>query len=145
MVEQQQKFILSPYMDIYDIVVPKDNLLKKINELIDFSFVYDELINKYCLDNGRNAIDPIRMFKYLLLKSIFNLSDVDIVERSKYDMSFKYFLDMVPEEGVINPSSLIKFRKMRLKDINLLDLLIGKTVLIALGKGIIKSKSIKEI
>ena len=142
MLEQQQKLVLSPYMEIYNLVVPKDNLLRKINELIDFSFVYEELIDKYCLNNGRNAVSPIRMFKYLLLKSIFDLSDVDIVERSKYDMSFKYFLDMAPEEDVINPSSLTKFRKLRLKDINLLDMLINKTVTIALDKGIIKSKSI---
>ena len=40
------------------------------------------------------------------------------------------------------PSSLTKFRKLRLKDMNLLDMLIGKTVEIALEKGIIKSKSI---
>jgi len=142
MLEQQQKLILSPFMDIYDIVVPQNNLLRKINELIDFSFVYEELIDKYCLDNGRNAVSPIRLFKYLLLKSIFDLSDVDIVERSKYDMSFKYFLDMAPEEDVINPSTLTKFRKLRLKDINLLDMLINKTVMIALEKGIITSKSI---
>ena len=82
------------------------------------------------------------MFKYLLLKSIFDLSDVDIVERSKYDMSFKYFLGMAPEENVIEPSSLTKFRRLRLKDINILDMLINKTVEIALEKGIIKSKSI---
>lgn len=50
MVEQQKKLILSPYMAIYDIVIPKDNLLRKINELIDFNFFYDELINIYCLD-----------------------------------------------------------------------------------------------
>ena len=142
MLQQQQKLILSSYIEIYDLVVPKDNLLRRINELIDFSFVYDELVEKYCLDNGRNAVSPIRMFKYLLLKSIFDLSDVDIVERSKYDMSFKYFLDMEPEEDVINPSSLTKFRKIRLKDINLLDMLINKTVMIALEKGIIKSHSI---
>ncbi|MFP3670029.1 transposase, partial [Priestia sp. SIMBA_032] len=70
------------------------------------------------------------------------LSDVDVVERSKYDMSFKYFLDMAPEEDVINPSSLTKFRKLRLKDVNLLDMLIQKTVEIALEKGLIKSSSI---
>ena len=70
-------------MDIYNLVVPKDNLLRNINEHIDFSFVYEELVDKYCLDNGRNAVSPIKMFKYLLFKSIFDLSDVDIVERSK--------------------------------------------------------------
>lgn len=142
MIQQQQTLITSPYIGLYNLVVPKDNMLRQINELVDFSFVYEELKDNYCLDNGRNAIDPIRMFKYLLLKAIFELSDVDIVERSKYDMSFKYFLDMAPEEPVINPSSLTKFRKLRLKDLNLLDLLIGKTVEIAVQKGIIQSKTI---
>lgn len=142
MLVQQQELILSPYMEIYELVVPKDNLLRRIKELVDFDFIYDELVDKYCLDNGRNAVSPIRMFKYLLLKSIFDLSDVDVVERSKYDMSFKYFLDMAPEEGVINASSLTKFRKMRLKDMELLDMLISKTVAVAIEKGILKSKSI---
>lgn len=142
MLDVQQKLSLSSYMALYDLIIPKDNLLREINDLIDFQFIYEELLENYCCNNGRNAIDPIRMFKYLLLKSVFDLSDVDVVERSKYDMSFKYFLGMAPEEGVINPSSLTKFRKLRLKDRNLLDLLIQKTVSIALEKGIIKSKSL---
>ena len=70
------------------------------------------------------------------------LSDVDVVERSKYDMSFKYFLGMALEEDVIEASSLTKFRKLRLKDINILDMLINKTVEIDIKEGIIKSKSI---
>lgn len=110
--------------------------------LLIFSFVLEELENKYCLDNGRNAVPPIRIFKYLLLKSIFDLSNVDVVEGSKYDMSFKYFLDMAPEDSVINPSSLTKFQKLRLQDVDLLDMLIQKTVEIALDKALIKSKSI---
>lgn len=142
MLEKQETLNLSPYMFIYDLVVPKDNMLRQINDLVDFSFILEELTSKYCLDNGRNANPPIRMFKYLLLKVIFDLSDIDVVERSKYDMSFKYFLDMAPEDPVINPSSLTKFRRMRLQDIALLDLLIGKTVEIAVEKKIITSKTI---
>lgn len=57
-------------------------------------------------------------------------------------MSFKYFLDMAPEDPVINPSSLTKFRKLRLQDVSLIDMLIGKTVEIALEKEIIKSNAI---
>lgn len=142
MLAQQQRLPLSSYSELYDIIIPEDNILRRFNELIDFSFVYDELSTKYCHNNGRNAESPIRMFKYLLLKAIYNVSDVDLVERSRVDMSFKYFLDMSPESDVINPSSLTKFRKLRLKDTDLLNLLIGKTVSIALDKGIIKSKSI---
>lgn len=142
MLLQQNKIQFSEYSSLYDLIVPKENLLRKINDLIDFSFVYDELVNKYCHNNGRTAESPIRMFKYLLLKTIYDISDVDVVERSRFDMSFKYFLDMSPEDDVINPSSLTKFRKLRLKDTDLLNLLISKTVSIAIEKGVIRSKSI---
>ena len=142
MLLRQQELVLSEYSALYDIVVPQDNLLRRINGLVDFSFVYKELVDKYCPDNGRMAESPIRMFKYLLLKVIYDISDVDVVERSRYDMSFKYFLGMAPEEDVINPSSLCKFRKLRLKDMDLLNLLIKKTVDIAIEKGIIKSRTI---
>ena len=142
MLSQEQELVLSEYSGLYDIVVPQDNLLRRINALIDFSFVYQELVDKYCSDNGRMAESPIRMFKYLLLKVIYDISDVDVVDRSRYDMSFKYFLGMAPEEDVINPSSLCKFRKLRLKDMDLMNLLIKKTVDIAIEKGIIKSRTI---
>lgn len=142
MIKRQTNLALSPYISLYDMIIPKDNLLRQMNELVDFSFIYDELINVYCQNNGRGAIDPVRLFKYLLLKSIFDISDVDVVERSKYDMSFKYFLGMTPEEEVIDASTLTKFRKLRLKDSNMLDILINKSVEIALEKGVIKSKSI---
>jgi transposase len=138
----QQQFQFSEYSSLYEKIVPKSNLLRKINDLVDFSFIHDELLNTYCLTNGRNAESPIRMFKYLLLKTIYTISDVDVVERSQFDMSFKYFLGMSPEEEVINPSSLTKFRKLRLKDTDLLNLLITKTVTIAIEKGVIRSKSI---
>lgn len=142
MLIQQVELQFSAYSSLYNLIVPKENILRKINDLIDFSFVYNELVTKYCHNNGRAAESPIRMFKYLLLKTIYDISDVDVVERSRFDMSFKYFLDMSPEDDVINPSSLTKFRKLRLKDADLLNLLISKTVTLAIEKGVIRSKSI---
>lgn len=53
-----------------------------------------ELAKKSCSDNGQMAIHPIRIFKYLLLKSMNLLSDVGLIERFKYDLSYKFFLDM---------------------------------------------------
>ncbi len=57
-------------------------------------------------------------------------------------MSFKYFLDMAPEDMLIDPSSLTRFRKFCLKNVGLLDMLIQQTGEIALKKGLITSKSI---
>jgi hypothetical protein len=42
MISNQQSLNLNPYMVIYDLVVPKDNMLRQIN---DFVFVQDELQN----------------------------------------------------------------------------------------------------
>ena len=96
----------------------------------------------YCPDNGRTAEAPEYLFKFLFLKCLHPMSDVDLVERALYDLSYKYFLGLNPEDEVINASTLSKFRKLRLKDTELLDMLIEKTVQIAMDKGIIESKSI---
>lgn len=141
MLQKQESLPLSPYYGLYDLIVEKDNELRRINDLIDFSFIYEELKDNYCLTNGRNAICPVRMFKYLLLKRMYKLSDKDLVARSKYDMSFKFFLGMAPEDPVIDSSSLTQFRKLRLKDINLLDLLIQRTTEIAIELGLIEIKA----
>ena len=47
MIEQQQKLILSPYIEIYELVVPKNNLLRQIKELwlILNLFIMNCLIN----------------------------------------------------------------------------------------------------
>jgi len=114
MFQPQISFAISPYTALYDLIVPKDHAApdqwtgRSILRLRRFKV-------HYCRDNGCNAIVPLRTFKYLLLKAIFELSDADLVEHSCYDMSIKYFLQIAPEEDVINSSSLTQFQKLRLK------------------------------
>ena len=81
------------------------------------------------------------MFKYLMLKAIHPASDEDLVKRAYTDMSYKFFLGLNPEDDVIDPSLLSKFRRQRLQDVDLLSLLISKSVAMAIEKGIIKRKS----
>jgi transposase len=133
---------ISEFEDLYDRLIPKDHFLRKMNDLVDFSFIYDELKDKYCLNDGRNAESPVRMFKYLLLKVLYPLSDGDLVEQCRYNMAYKYFLGIRPEDDVIDSSCLSKFRKLRLTDEGLLDLLLGKTVEIANEHGLLKGKKI---
>ena len=142
MLVNAQQLEFSSYEGLYHNLIPKDHFLREFNELVDFSFIYDELREKYCLDNGRMAVSPILLFKYLLLKVLYNMSDADLVERSRYDMSFKYFLGLRPEDDVIHSTTLTKFRKLRLADENLLDMLIAKSVQIAIDKGVLKSNRI---
>lgn len=140
----QLELSFSKHTELYDILIKPDNFWKQLNDMVDFSFVYEELKDKYSSTMGRTSEDVIRMFKYLLLKSYFKLSDRGLVERTETDLLFKYFLGYEPEETkLINPSLLTVFRRERLKDKdeNLMDKLINKTVEIALEKGLIEVKN----
>ena len=59
MLDTQDEINFSEYAVLYDMLIPADNKYRLIDELIDFSFIYDELKDKYCLDNGRKAANPI--------------------------------------------------------------------------------------
>lgn len=145
MIQQQKTFLLSPYSKLYDILVSKDHFLRRLHDDVDFSFIYQELSSKYSPDMGRTAYDPVMMFKYLVLKVISQLSDVDLIEEVKVNMAYKFFLDMAPEEFPIDPTTLCKFRRQRLKDVSLLDMLLSKTFEIAEEKGILSRKEDKKI
>ena len=146
----QLNFCLSSHASLFDVLIEKDNFWRQLKDMVDFSFVYDELKEKYSSTMGRKAEDVIRMFKYLLLKNYYKLSDRDLIARTKTDMLFKYFLDYSPEEiNLIDPSLLTVFRRERLSNkeneeetsTNLMDKLISKTVEIALEEGVIEVKN----
>ena len=94
MLGDYQQTRLSEYARIYDILIPCDHIFRRMNEEIDFSFVRKELETKYSVGMGRSAEDPVRMFKYLMLKAMHPASDEDLVKRAYTDMSYKFFWDL---------------------------------------------------
>ncbi len=156
---KQIEMSLSKYQELYEILIPKQNKWRRINDEVDFGFVYDYIDESYSSEMGRTAQDPIFMFKLLLLKTESGLSDVGLIEMVKVNMEYKYFLGLDPEDtDLIDSSLLTKFRRTRLakyekgengkivkvfdKSEELMDTLIGKTVDLAITKGIIKKKNI---
>ena len=137
----QMKLLLSPYQGLYDIVVPKDHLLRKIKDNIDFSFVNPMLRKQYCENFGRPAKEPEMMFKLMFLKKLYDLSDERLIGSAQTDMAYKYFLDMDPEDEVIDPSLLTKFRKTRITE-DVLEEMLKETIRQAIEKKLIKSTSI---
>lgn len=142
MLKRQSELPLSQYSALYDMLIPEDHELRRFLELTDFSFVYQELADKYAIDDGRAAVDPVQMFKYLFLKLYYNLSDRGLIKRAKTDLAFKFFLGLNPEDDVIHPSLLTKFRRLRLVDDELMTKLLEKSVSIAVDNGVLTSKSI---
>lgn len=136
---KQLKF--SFFAGIYNAVVPKDHLLRRIVENIDFSFINKLMAKCYCLDFGRPAYEPEIMLKIMFLKLLYDLSDREVISRCQTDMAFKFFLGLDPEDEVPDASLLAKFRTLRITEEELQGFL-KETVQQALNNNIIKSKTI---
>ena len=48
-------------------LVPSGHLLRKIDRAVDFGFIRERVQHLYCEDNGRPALEPVVLFKLLLL------------------------------------------------------------------------------
>lgn len=137
----QMTLSLSPYQGLYDAIIPANHLLRRIKENIDFSFVNPMLRKQYCENFGRPAKEPELMFKLLFLKKLYDLSDERLINSAQTDMAYKFFLDMEPEARMIDPSLLTKFRKTRITE-DILEEMLKETIQQALDKGLIKSGTI---
>ena len=51
-----------------DMLVPQDHLLRKIDKAVDFSRIYEFVEGCYCEDNGRPSIDPVVLFKLVMIQ-----------------------------------------------------------------------------
>lgn len=133
----------SPYLDLYDILIPKTNFWRMLKENVDFSFIRDIVGENYTQDYGRTAVDPEFMLKLLLLKAAHELSDRDLIHKATFDLEMKFFLGLDPEETkIIDPSLLSKFRSTRLPQDLVLDDLIKRPVDLALEKGVMSAKNV---
>ena len=123
--------------EIYDKLIEHDSELYMIKKEFDFSFIYDEIKQFYCLDNGRNSIDGVIALRAIFVQKLFGLRDRQLERKAKYDLEIKYFLDIEVDDEAFDFTTIWKFKKMlgeeRVEDIfnNILEQI--------KAKGIVKS------
>lgn len=100
---------------IFEKLIPKDHLLVKIDSIIDFSFVYGKVEDRYST-LGRGSKDPVMMTKILLLEYLYKLSDVAINNRIKTDIVFRWFLGLSIYDSVPDDTTISHFRVNRLTE-----------------------------
>ena len=87
--DNSQKVLdLSPYQGLYEAIIPRDHILRRLKDSIDFSFVNPMMRKQYCENFGRPAKEPEMMFKLLFLKKLYNLSDEQLISRAQTDMAY---------------------------------------------------------
>ncbi|MFC1977061.1 IS1182 family transposase [Chloroflexota bacterium] len=122
---------------LYDRIVPVDHLLRKINQVVDFSFVGQILKDRYNPDIGRPAEDPEFMLRLCLLQYIYGDSDRQVIENARINLAYKYFLGLAVDAEVPDYTTVSYFRAQRLGEDKfrlVLEQIVGQCI----DKGLVK-------
>jgi transposase len=89
---------------------------------------------------GRPSIPPERLLKALVLMSLYTVrSERALCERITFDMLFRWFLDMTPDEACFDHSDFTNFRE-RLDALDITKKFSDKIVMMAFEAGLISEE-----
>ncbi len=76
-----------------EMLVPKEHLLRKIDEAVNFERLYEIVGDLYCKDNGRPSVDPIVLFKIVLIQHLFGIRSLrQTVVDIEMNVAYRWFL-----------------------------------------------------
>lgn len=76
-----------------DALVPKDHLLRKIEKVMDYDWLYERLDPFYCHDNGRPGTDPVVLIKMVLIQHLYGIPSLrQTHQRIQDTISYRWFL-----------------------------------------------------
>lgn len=80
------------FVDI-DALVPQDHLLRKIEKVMDYDWLYERLDPYYCHDNGRPGTDPVVLIKMVLIQHLYGIPSLrQTYQRIQDTLSYRWFL-----------------------------------------------------
>lgn len=119
-------------------LVPTDHLLRKIDAVIDFSFIHDRVAGLYCADNGRPALDPTLMFKALFIGYLFGIrSERQLVREIEVNVAYRWFLRLKLTDKVFDASTLSQNRRRRYQDETIAQSIFDRIVEQAIRAGLV--------
>lgn len=76
-------------------LVPDDHLLKQVSRVLDFSFIYELVEDKYSPDKGRPGIDPVVLIKMVVIQFLFGIRSMrQTVKEIEVNAAYRWFLGM---------------------------------------------------
>lgn len=80
-------------------LVPSEHLLRKIDAAVDFNRLYEMVEPLYCEDNGRPSIDPVILFKMVLIQHLYGLPSLRrTAEEVSLNIAYRWFLGYTLQE-----------------------------------------------
>src|SRR6266487_492798 len=101
-------------MDLSDTflsVAPSNEFLERLDKLVDWRPVEQELADMFTAQTGRLPKPPLVVFKMLLLSHCYGLSDPQCEELVRDRLSWRRFVGLNLAEAVPDETTLVRFRQ----------------------------------
>lgn len=118
-------------------LVPSSHLLRKIDRAVDFSFIHARVKHLYSEDNGRPALEPVVLFKLLLLGYLYGVrSERQLMREVEVNLAYRWFLGLRLRDKVPDASTLSQNRRRRFAESTIYQEIFDEIVELAVKKGL---------
>lgn len=118
-------------------LVPEKHLLRKVDGAVDFSFIRERVKHLYSADNGRPALDPVVLFKLLLLGYLYGVrSERQLMREVEVNVAYRWFLGLKLRDKVPDASTLSQNRRRRFRESTIYQEIFDQIVELAINKGL---------
>lgn len=123
-------------------LVPQDHEVRKLESCIDWEFIYP-LVEPLYSDIGRPSIDPVVLFKMILINILFGIGSMRrTCKEIQVNLAYRWFLGMSMEEQVPNYSTWSQNYIRRYGDSQVFDQIFDKILKQAIEYGFVDLETV---
>ena len=105
-------------MATLDELVPQDHMVRKLDEFIDWDFIY-EICDPLYSDIGAERTDPVVLFKMMFINIIFGYHSMrKTCEEIKMNIAYRWFLGIGFEQKIPDHSTFSQNYRRKFRDNN---------------------------
>ncbi len=91
-----------------DDLVPEDHLVRKIDKVINFDFIYPLVEHTYS-HTGRPSVDPVVLIKLVLIQYLFGIRSMrQTIKEVETNMAYRWFLGYDFNQKILTSLLLVK-------------------------------------
>lgn len=90
-------------------LIPEDHHLRRLDRVLDLSFVHEAVRDRYCQDNGRPSIDPEVVLRLFLIQALEGITHVrELMRQVQVNLAYRWFIGYQMDEKLPDHSTLSK-------------------------------------
>ena len=125
-------------------LVPKNHIVRELDQAIDFSFIYEEVKGLYSeLDWGKPGIDPVCLFKIVFLQYLFGIRSMrQTIKELEVNMAYRWFIGYNIGEAIPHFSTFGKNYTRRYKNSDVFERIFARILQEAIACGFVDASAV---